>query len=150
MVQEVPPRHRSSRGKARKRAVDLVYAAEARGEDPRAGLKRAHEAAGRRGGVPVHEHTERLVAGVVAHRAHLERVVAGLATGWDLDRMPAVDRAVLLVGAYELLGCPDVPPGVALSEAADLADDLSTPESARFVNGVLARVVADAEPLPAA
>jgi N utilization substance protein B len=81
-----------------------------------------------------------LVEGVVAHRREIDQLISSLAEGWTLARMPAVDRNVLRLGAFELLYRADVPPGVAVSEAVDLAGRLSTDESAAFVNGVLARV----------
>ena len=72
--------------------------------------------------------------------ASMDRLISALAEGWTLARMPAVDRNVLRLGAFELLYRPDVPEGVAVSEAVELASKLSTDESASFVNGVLARV----------
>ena len=62
------------------------------------------------------------------------------AVGWTLNRMPAVDRNLLRIGVFEVLMVDDVPPGVAISEAVHLAHELSTDESPRFVNGLLARV----------
>jgi N utilization substance protein B len=91
---------------------------------------------------PVPAYAVDLVAGVVAHRREIDRLISSLAEGWTLARMPAVDRNILRLGAFELLYSSDVPEGVAVSEAVELAGRLSTDESATFVNGVLARVAA--------
>lgn len=79
-----------------------------------------------------------LVTGVDAHRAELDASLATLARDWTIDRMPVVDRNVLRLGLFELRHT-DVPPGVAISQAVELASDLSTDDSARYVNGVLAK-----------
>lgn len=86
-----------------------------------------------------------LVSGVVSHRAEIDRVLAALSgADWPLERMPAVDRNILRIGTYELLFRDDVPDGVVIHEAVELATSLSTDESPKFVNGVLARVAKDA------
>ena len=87
---------------------------------------------------PVPPYAIELVEGVVAHRHELDRLISSLAQGWTLARMPAVDRNLLRLGAFELLYRPEVPQAVAVSEAVELAGKLSTDESATFVNGVLA------------
>jgi N utilization substance protein B len=89
---------------------------------------------------PVPAYAIDLVEGVIAHRQELDRLISSLAQGWTLARMPAIDRNLLRLGAFELLYRPDVPEGVAVSEAVELAGRLSTDESAAFVNGVLAKV----------
>jgi transcription antitermination protein NusB len=93
---------------------------------------------------PVPPYAIDLVEGVVAHRHELDRLISSLAEGWTLARMPAVDRNLLRLGAFELLYRPDVPEGVAVSEAVALAGKLSTEESATFVNGVLAGLMGKA------
>ena len=80
-----------------------------------------------------------LVEGVVARRAEIDALLSSVSQDWPLDRMPAVDRNVLRIGVYELWS-DDVPEGVAISEAVELVTALSTDESPKFVNGVLARV----------
>ncbi len=89
---------------------------------------------------PVPEYAVELVEGVTAHRRELDGLLSTLSQDWTLARMPAVDRNVLRIGAFELLYRPEVPAGVAVSEAVELAAKLSTDESAAFVNGVLARL----------
>jgi N utilization substance protein B len=89
---------------------------------------------------PVPPYAIDLVEGVIAHRQELDRLISSIAQGWTLARMPAIDRNLLRLGAFELLYRSDVPEGVAVSEAVELAGRLSTDESAAFVNGVLAKV----------
>jgi transcription antitermination protein NusB len=125
-----------ARSKARKRAVDLLFEAEARGLDPVALLS---ERVGSPDAPPVNDYTVALVEGVAAHREEIDRLISEHAEGWTLPRMPAVDRAVLRLGLFELLWS-DVPPAVAIDEAVELAKTLSTDDSPRFVNGVLGRV----------
>jgi transcription antitermination protein NusB len=93
---------------------------------------------------PVPEYAVTLVEGVVAHRERIDEVLSAVSVDWPLERMPAVDRNVLRIGTYELLWCAgEVPEGVAISEAVELVTALSTDESPKFVNGVLARVAKD-------
>ena len=86
-------------------------------------------------------YTVTLVEGVVAHRARIDELIELYAVGWTLDRMPVVDRNLLRIGAFELLWADEVPDGVVLSEAVNLARDLSTDDSPAFVNGVLAKLL---------
>jgi N utilization substance protein B len=129
----------SARSKARKRAVDLLYEADLRRSDALATL--AERVA--LGQPPVQEYTVELVEGVTAHRERIDQLLSDYAEGWTIERMPGVDRAVLRVGVFELLWRPDVPDAVAIDEAVELAKSLSTDESPRFVNGVLARILRD-------
>lgn len=128
----------SARSKARKRALDLLYASDLRGGDEAvAAVEQAADAM-----VPLPEHTRRLVDGVRAHRERIDELIASQASGWTLPRMPPVDRNILRIGVYELLWCDDVPDAVAISEAVELASALSTADSPRFVNGLLGRLLA--------
>jgi transcription antitermination protein NusB len=126
-----------ARSKARKRAVDVLYAAELRREDPLALLAERAETPET---PPVNEYTVTLVEGVVANRDRIDELLTEHAEGWTLNRMPAVDLAVLRLGLYELLWATDVPDPVAIDEAVQLAKSLSTDDSPRFVNGVLGRI----------
>lgn len=123
----------AARSKARKRALDLLYASELRGESATDALDRAIAD----GEGPTNDYTAVLVRGVVEHQARLDELLAEYAEGWTLARMPAVDRNVLRLGLFELLHADDVPDAVAVSEAMALVRDLSTDESPQFVNGVL-------------
>ena len=95
------------------------------------------------GDPPVHDYTVELVEGVQAHRERIDAILGDYAEGWTVARMPDVDRAVLRLAVYELLWRDEVPDAVAIDEAVELAKALSTDESPRFVNGVLARVLRD-------
>ena len=128
----------SARSKARKRALDLLFAAEARGVSA-SELLAEQVAAGELN----NPYTATLVEGVVAEQATIDDILGRYAQGWTLDRMPAVDRNVLRLGAWELLFAADVPEHVALSEAVELVRDLSTDESPSYVNGVLGAIQRD-------
>ena len=74
------------------------------------------------------------------HWADLNDALSSYSQGWTIERMPAVDRAILRIGAFEVLFSDAVPDGVAISEAVTLATELSTDESPKFVNGLLGRI----------
>lgn len=126
-----------SRTKARKRALDVLFESEMQSRELGATLD-ARVAAGE---PPVNPYTIELVEGVREHQARIDALLAEHATGWTLDRMPAVDRNLLRIGAYEILFRDDVPDPVAVTEAGGLAADLSTDESPTFVRGLLTRLV---------
>lgn len=129
----------AARSKARKRAVDVLYEADVRAADPLGTLRDRIALAD----PPVNDFTVELVEGANEHRRRIDEILAAYADGWTIDRMPGVDRAVLRLGVYELLFRDDVPDAVVIDEAVELAKSLSTDESPRFVNGVLARVLRD-------
>jgi N utilization substance protein B len=126
-----------ARTKARKRALDILFEAEQRGLEPLRLLDERQAAAD----PPVPAYAADLVRGVVANRERLDELISTYTQSWPLDRMPSVDRAVLRLGAFELLFVDDVPDAVALSEAVLLARQLSTDDSPGFVNGLLARLL---------
>ena len=127
----------SARSKARKRALDLLYASDLRDESAVEALDHALET----GEGPTNPYTAELVRGVADHQPRIDEVLAEYSEGWTLDRMPAVDRNVLRLGIYELLYADAVPDAVAVSEAMALVRDLSTDESPQFVNGILGAVL---------
>ncbi|MCK2239318.1 MULTISPECIES: transcription antitermination factor NusB [unclassified Crossiella] len=136
-----------ARSKARKRAVDVLFEADQRDLDPVTLLS------GRVGSPdvpPVNDYTVTLVEGVTSHRDRIDELIIEHSEGWSLSRMPAVDRAVLRLGLFELLWATDVPDAVAIDEAIELAKALSTDDSPRFVNGVLGRIAGIADHLRAA
>jgi N utilization substance protein B len=133
-----------ARTKARKRALDILFASELRSEDPVEALDRAVA----EGEGPTNPYTSDLVRGVQAHRARIDELLAAYSTGWSLERMPAVDRNVLRIGLYELLWVDDVPDPVAVTEAMALVRELSTDESPQFVNGVLGSLLREKDSLP--
>jgi len=126
-----------ARSKARKRALDVLFEAELRDRPVLDVLaERATDEI-----PPLPSYAADLVRGVHAHQERIDQLIASSAQGWALERMPAVDRNVLRIGAYELLWADDVPDAVAISEAVRLARDLSTEGSPTFVNGLLARLL---------
>jgi len=133
----------SARSKARKRALDVLYAAEARGVDPLVVLaERMQVPTGpdRHSWTPIGDYAEGLVRGFVEHRDRVDTLLAEHSRGWTVERMPAVDRAILRIAVYELLYSIEVPPAVVVNEAVDAAKLLSTDDSPRFVNGVLGQL----------
>ena len=128
----------AGRREARERALHLLYEAAMKDLDADGVLAQQVLAP--------EPYTEQVVRGVFDHQAELDEVVGRLARGWTLDRMPVLDLAVLRLGCFELAHLDDVPTGVVLSEAADLASEYGTDDSARFVNGVLAAAAKELRP----
>ncbi len=137
----------AARSKARKRALDVLFEADQRGGDP---LRLLAERISRPGGSAdttdtaqsaIPQYAVDIVEGVCAQRERIDELISTYSQGWTMERMPAVDRAVLRIGAWELLYNDEVPDAVALDEAVQLAVDLSTDESPSFVNGLLARLL---------
>jgi N utilization substance protein B len=126
-----------ARSKARKRALDLLYASDMRRESAVDALDRAIAD----GEGPTNDYTAVLVRGVVEHQARIDELLSSYSEGWTLDRMPAVDRNVLRLGVYELLYAEDIPDAVAVTEAMALVRELSTDESPPFVNGILGNIL---------
>lgn len=121
-----------ARREARERALSLLYEAEAKGVPPGEIIAALP--------VPPDPYAETLATGAGEVQAETDAQIRRLARGWKLERMPAIDRAVLRLAGYELRSQPDVPTGVVISEAVELASQYSTDDSGRFVNGVLARM----------
>jgi N utilization substance protein B len=132
----------SARGKARKRALDLLFEADVRGATPQRLLgERAEGTTGSTGSTGYGGYTAEIVAGVTARAERIDELLSTYAVGWSLERMPAVDRAALRIGAWELLYNDAVPDAVAIDEAVRLVTELSTDGSPAFVNGLLARLL---------
>jgi len=128
----------STRSKARKRALDILFEAELRGLDPLLTLEERTAAAD----PPVRAYTTELVRGVEAHSAEIDtRISDCLAPGWTLPRIPRVDRNVLRIAVFEI-DYGEVPDAVAVTEAVQLVSELSTDESPAFVNGLLRAITA--------
>jgi transcription antitermination protein NusB len=133
-----------ARTKARKRALDMLYSADVRGEGlletlaveaARAEAKRASS----------WDYANEIVTGVLEHGPEIDELLESYSTAWPLNRMPAVDRAILRMAGWEILHNPAVPTSVAIAEAVGFATELSTEESAGFVNGLLAAIAKGAE-----
>jgi N utilization substance protein B len=127
----------SARSKARKRALDVLFEAEQRSAPVLETLSGRVAAAD----PPVAQYTVELVEGVVANQERIDELLATYSKDWSLDRMPAVDRAILRLATYELLWRDDVPDAVVIDEAVTLAGSLSTDESPGFINGLLGRLL---------
>ena len=132
----------SARSKARKRALDVLFESEQRSVpalDTLAGRLAVADP-------PVGDHTVELVQGVVANAGRIDELLSTYSQDWSLDRMPAVDRAILRLATFELLWRDDVPDAVVIDEAVTLARSLSTDDSPGFVNGLLGRLL-DLKPM---
>ncbi|GAA1855828.1 transcription antitermination factor NusB [Myceligenerans crystallogenes] len=127
-----------ARTKARKRAADILFEAEQRRVDPAQLL--ADRVVTPHTEAPVPQYTVEIVEGVLAHQDRIDEALETYSHGWTLERMPAVDRALLRIGVWEVLFNDDVPDAVAVDEAVELAAGLSTDESPSFVNGLLGRI----------
>jgi len=137
----------SARTKSRKRALDVLFAADVRGDALEDALvreeARARSTPERASSWP---YAREIVEGVREHATEIDERISTHASGWTLDRMPAVDRAILRIGVWELGHNPEVPVGVAIDEAVEAAKELSTDDSPRFVNGVLSAIARDVRP----
>jgi len=128
----------SARSKARKRALDILFEAEQRGVNAETLLvERIAKPATEH---PLNDYTVQIVRGVIARWVQINELLATYSQGWTIERMPAVDRAILRIGAWEIVYSDAVPDGVAISEAVTLATSLSTDDSPTFINGLLARL----------
>lgn len=131
----------SARSKARKRALDILYQSDVRGDDLASTL--AAEAK-RAASEPAREtswlYAREIVDGVIDNRDEIDEQIVTHAKDWKLDRMPAVDRAILRLAVWELLFNDEVPAAVAIDEAVELAKEFSTDDSGSFVHGMLARI----------
>jgi transcription antitermination protein NusB len=126
----------SARRKARKRALDFLYEGEMRGADALALLASR----------PANELSEGLyvtaiLEGVAANKSKIDELIMTYAQGWDMDRMPAIDINILRIALFEILFSAEIDDQIAASEAVDIAGELSTDDSAKYINGVLGRVI---------
>jgi N utilization substance protein B len=136
---EGPKSNMPARRKARKRALDVLYEADMRelppGQVLTGYLKRLEQ--------PRPEHmayAEGLIEGVAAHRSRIDELISSYAEGWTLERMPVVDRNLARIAVYELLYVEEIDDAVAITEAVELAKQMSTDDSPRFLNGLLGRI----------
>jgi transcription antitermination protein NusB len=136
---EGPKTPMPARRKARKRALDVLYEADLRGLPPgqvlTSYLNRLDQ--------PRPEHMDYavgLIEGVAAHADRIDELISSYAEGWTLERMPVVDRNLARIAVYELLYVDEIDDPVAITEAVELAKQMSTDDSPRFLNGILARI----------
>jgi N utilization substance protein B len=130
----------SARSKARKAALDLLYEADIRGTNAVETLNTRDVIEEGPDARPIREYTRELVNGVGENYRKIDELITTYAQGWDMDRLPAVDRNILRLGIYEILWSTTIPDGVAIDEALTLAKELSTDDSAGFIHGVLGRI----------
>jgi N utilization substance protein B len=130
----------SARSKARKAALDLLYEADIRGTNAVETLNLRDVIEEGPDARPIREYTRELVNGVGENFRKIDELITTYAQGWDMDRLPAVDRNILRIGIYEILWSTTTPDGVAIDEALTLAKELSTDSSAGFIHGVLGRI----------
>ena len=130
----------SARSKARKAALDLLYEADIRGTNAVETLTLRDVVQEGPDARPIRDYTRELVVGVGDNSRKIDELITTYAQGWDMDRLPAVDRNILRLGIYEILWSDAIPDGVAIDEALALAKELSTDESAGFIHGVLGRI----------
>lgn len=128
-----------ARTKARKRALDVLFEAEQRGTDPAVLLADRIVEPGTEASLP--QYSVDLVEGVLDKQDRIDELLETYSHGWTLERMPAVDRALLRLATWEILFNDDVPDAVAIDEAVELAGGLSTDDSPSFINGLLARIM---------
>jgi len=134
-----PPVYNPSRRKARRRALDVLYSADLRSLPPEEVLAETLRRMGN--DVPPHmPYAIEVVRGVAEHAERIDELISTYAEGWTLDRMPSIDRNLSRIAVYELVFRDDIDAAVAISEAVELAEELSTDESPRFLNGLLARI----------
>ena len=131
----------SARTKARKRAIDILYAADVRQTTiPESLAVEAQRAANEPARMASWSYARDIIDGVVDHREEIDELIETYSQGWTLKRMPVVDRAILRIGIWEILFNDAVPHAVAIDEAVEAAKILSTDDSAGFVNGLLGRI----------
>jgi N utilization substance protein B len=130
----------SARSKARKQTLDLLYESDIRSSDLLELLSSRdvdEEGADAR---PIREYTKSLIEGIYTHKRKIDELITTYAQGWDMDRLPTVDRNILRLGIYEILWATDLDDAIVIDEALSLAKDLSTDDSAGYIHGVLGRI----------
>ncbi len=132
-----------ARTKSRKRALDILYGADVREESINTALaveQARHDADPKR--ASSWGYARDIVTGITEHGDEIDELIETYAQDWTIARMPAIDRALLRIGLWEILYNDEVPDGVAISEAVESARIHSTEDSAGFVNGLLGRIAA--------
>ena len=130
----------SARSKARKQALDLLYETDIRGTNLVETLEARDIPAEGPDARPIRDYTRELINGVSDNRRKIDELITTYAQGWDMDRLPTVDRNILRLGIYEILWSTTVPTSVAIDEALDLARELSSDDSSKYIHGVLGRI----------
>lgn len=136
-----------ARSKARKQALDILYESDIRSSSPIDILTSRDISEVGLDSRPIREYTREIIEGVSAHRRKIDELISTYAQGWDMDRLPAVDRNIMRLALYEILWCQDLDDAIAIDEALSLAKELSTDESAAYIHGVLGRIASIKEGL---
>jgi N utilization substance protein B len=130
----------SARSKARKQTLDILYEADIRGTLPLDILAVRDVTEEGPDARPIREYTRELISGVTENRRKIDELIATYAQGWDMDRLPAVDRNIMRLALFEILWAPALDDAIAIDEALSLAKELSTDESSGYIHGVLSRI----------
>ena len=130
----------SARSKARKQTLDLLYESDIRSSDLLELLAARDIVEEGPDARPIRDYTKSLIEGIYAHKRKIDELIATYAQGWDMDRLPAVDRNILRLGIYEILWMEELDDSIVINEALTLAKDLSTDDSAGYIHGVLGRI----------
>lgn len=130
----------SARSKARKQTLDLLYESDIRGSDLLLLLASRDIEEEGPDARPIREYTKSLIEGIHTHKRKIDELITTYAQGWDMDRLPAVDRNILRLGIYEILWALELEDAIVIDEALTLAKDLSTDDSAGYIHGVLGRI----------
>lgn len=131
-----PPHKIGSRGRARRRALEILFEAEQRGTTPLEALQRRRDYTEQ----TINPYTAAIVDGVITHQEQIDELLAQYAHGWTMERMLGMDKSILRLGAWELLFNDDMPDGAAVNEAVNMAREYSNDDSPGYVNGVLGRL----------
>lgn len=138
----------SARSKARKQALDLLYEADIRGGSALEFLQSRDVVEDGPDARPIRDFTKELIAGIAENSRKIDELITTYAQGWDMDRLPAVDRNILRLGIYEVVWSTELADGIAIDEALTLAKELSTDESAGYIHGVLGKISSIKESIP--
>lgn len=131
------------RRKARERALQILFQVDMGGTDPKDAMKNMDESFG-----PVNKNAdfvEKIVLGTLLHLIFIDKTIAGISQDWNLERMASVDRNIIRMALYEIFFCSDIPNNVSVNEAVELGKVYGGEESARFINGILGKVLASPE-----
>ena len=138
----------SARSKARKQALDLLYEADIRGNSALELLQSRDVIEDGPDARPIRDFTKELISGISRNSRKIDELITTYAQGWDMDRLPAVDRNILRLAIYEIVWSADLADGIAIDEALTLAKELSTEESAGYIHGVLGKISSIKESIP--
>ena len=138
----------SARSKARKQALDLLYEADIRGNSALELLQSRDVIEDGPDARPIRDFTKELISGISTNSRKIDELITTYAQGWDMDRLPAVDRNILRLAIYEIVWSADLADGIAIDEALTLAKELSTDESAGYIHGVLGKISSIKESIP--